>query len=85
MNKEKYYIIEISEDGDISVTENSAEDIKKLINTDKEAWDAEIVSDTCNDEMPASGDPNYWGDKRILIIKGKIVTPKPITKQYKIE
>ena len=77
MNKEQYYIVVINEDGAVSVTENSAEDITGLFNP-RGDWDAEIDPGTCNEEMPEQADPNYWGDKTVLIIKGKIVIPKPI-------
>ncbi len=84
MSEEKYYIIEVSEDGYISVTENSPEDIAKLINVEDESWEQEIVETECNSYMPNVSDPKDWS-KRILIIKGKIVAPKGVTMVTKYE
>ena len=87
MDLAKYYIIEINEDGEVRVSENTAEDMKKLLNSDPDDWDAEIDAEACNIAMPKESDPQYWGDNRILIIKGKIVAPEVVTRivSYEIE
>ena len=83
MTEEKYYIVEINEDGDISVYENSAEDMQVLINNEDEDYYGEgipeIDANDCNKTIPDDADPACW-TKKILIIKGHIVVPKAVTK-----
>lgn len=85
MSKEQYFIIEINEDGEVSVYANTAEDMAKLININlEEDLDAEIDANECNETIPEDADPNCW-EKSILIIKGKVVAPRPVAKVLKYE
>ena len=73
-----YFVIRNS-DGDTTVTEHSAEDLKEKLN--EEYWGpVEFM-----DELPSNKDTNYWGDC-ILIIKGEVVVPQPVetVTEYKI-
>ena len=67
---EKYFIISNS-DGDTTV---DVVDKETLLERIKEEYygDREVFT-----EMPSDNDTNYWGEG-ILVIKGKVVSPKPV-------
>jgi len=73
-----YFLIHCSEDGDVSVAKYEKD---ALLSAIKENYYGDIGF---FDKMP---DENiqYWGNK-VLIIKGEIVTPKPVEviKKYEI-
>ena len=59
-------------DGDTRVSQHSAEEIQSLLNEeDAPGWLTNAMTEITDP------DTNYWGGK-VLIIKGEIVTPKPI-------
>ena len=67
--KEMYYIIHNGE-GDTTVEEVTKEELLKRI---EEHYYGPVG---CLDSCPVDSDTNYWGEN-ILIIKGRVVTPKP--------
>ena len=74
----KYFVISVSEDGDVSVTQHTKEELEREMN--EHGWpDPEI----CRDDT--GGDPQEWGEKRYLIIKGEIVKPRPIEVVKQVE
>lgn len=77
-----YYFIHCNEDGDICVVEYMKDEL--LGDIEEEYWGDGDLS--FFDSMPNETDPMYWGDK-ILLIKGKIVTPQPVkvVDKYDIE
>ena len=77
---ETYFVIRNS-DGDTYVDTMNKEELLKRINDDYYGVGLKIF-----DKLPKSSDTNYWDDG-ILIIKGCLVSPKPITKitEYTIE
>lgn len=72
-----YFIIYISEDGDLSIDKLDKAILLERIN---EGYWGSIKF---NDSFPGK-DPNHW-DKPALIIKGNIVVPKPVTLVEKYE
>jgi len=66
-----YFVLYISEDGDFSVDQLDKDLLLDRIN-DKYYGDVEF------NDIITDRDPNCW-KKPILIIKGDIVTPTPIT------
>lgn len=71
-----YFLIECDEDGEISVCKYKKEELLDLINdNDDMVFMSEIID----------SDPNYWGNK-CLIIEGEIILPKPktVVKEYDI-
>lgn len=73
MEEEKYYVISTSADG-IYVHEMTKEHLLKELGEDASGFDPHDVLD----EIPSDADPDYWGDS-LLIIKGKVVSPKAVT------
>lgn len=67
---DKYFVIHNGE-GDTTVTEFTKEKLIKALEDNN--WGEGIEALTTIKER----DTNYWGG-RILIIKGNIVTPKPV-------
>lgn len=72
-----YFFIYCSEDGDVSVQQYEKADIERCI-TEKDYGDIGYF------EKLEESDPQYWDDKA-LIIKGEIVTPKPVRTVEKFE
>lgn len=75
--KEIYYIISNS-DGDTTVRAVTKEELLRDLN------DGEYKN--VFTEFPNNPDTNYWGED-VLIIKGKMVSPKPehVVTKYNIE
>jgi hypothetical protein len=71
-NMEKYFIIQ-NNDGDTRVECVTKEILLEGINDDY--YGTEAFLDGC----PIENDTNYWGSS-ILVIKGKVVSPKAKTK-----
>ena len=77
--EETYFVINNS-DGDTSVTQLTKQQLLEAIKENywgkKEAFPG----------LPKDGDTNYWGES-ILIIKGKIVQPRPekVVTRYNID
>ena len=73
-----YFLIHCSEDGDVSVTPYEKDDLLRAIKN-KDYGPIEFM------ENINYGDPQYWGNKS-LIIKGEIVIPKPkkVVEEYEI-
>lgn len=80
-NMEKYYII-CNMDGDTNVEEITKEELLKRLQPDEDG----NLYYGCHEFMSkiTQTDTNYWGDD-LLIIKGSIVTPKPIEVVTKYE
>ena len=76
--EEKYFVIHNGE-GDTTVREYTKEQL--LAEIEENAW-----GDAIPIEKIVDADTNYWGGD-ILIIKGKIVTPKPkeVVTKYEVE
>jgi len=68
----KYFVISVSEDGDVSITEHTKEDLEKQLSED--CWPP---ADAIRDDIKAHN-PNRWGNLRYLIIKGEIVVPEAV-------
>jgi len=68
---EMYYVVHNS-DGDTTIEQMTKEELAQRIN-DK-YWGEGVVF---FDGFPAEPDTNYWG-RKVLIIKGALVHPKPI-------
>lgn len=72
----KYYVFSVSEDGDVSITEHTKEELEKSMKD--ENWpNAELCRDTVKDRHDMN-DPMAWGHRRYLIIKGEIVQPTAV-------
>lgn len=69
----KYFVISISEDGDIRITEHSKKELERQMSGE----DGYPAADDIREEI-GEADPNYWGSKGTLIIKGEIVQPKAV-------
>ena len=77
--EDTYFVIHNS-DGDTTVEAVNKEELLERI---EENYYGEVLP---FDRLPQNNDTNYWGN-RILIIKGKIVSPvaKQIITKYNIE
>lgn len=71
MEEENYYLISISEDGDIRVDVVKPDVLLAEINAEEDGIPADSFGDHIEDT-----DPNYW-KHRHLLIKGRIVVPEP--------
>ena len=69
-----YFIIRSNADGEVSVNIMDKEDLLEAINPDCDGY-SEIEEVLTEENLDDNNDPNYWGDKT-LIIKGEIVIPK---------
>jgi hypothetical protein len=80
-----YFVISVSEDGDVSVRRMSRQQILKDLNDENSGLKAEKVFEG----NPKESDPNYWEreGKDTVIIKGELVSPKAIkiVEKYEIE
>ena len=78
MENSKYYVIHNGE-GDTTVDELTKEELLKRLN---ERWYGDIP---CMKSVPEDS-TDYWG-ARLLVIKGKVVTPLPVEKvtEYDVE
>ena len=76
---ETYFVINNS-DGDTTITELTKEQLLKAIQ--ENYWGKKGIFNT----LPKDLDTNYWGEN-ILIIKGRVVEPKPeqVITKYNIE
>lgn len=76
---EKYFVISNS-DGDTTVTVLTKEQLLKALK--ENYWGNKEIFET----VPNDLDTNYWGEG-IVIIKGKVVTPKAeqVVTKYNIE
>ena len=70
MTEETYFVIHCSEDGDVSVNHYTKDELLEAL--EGEDYGADIGF---HDSLERH-DPQYWG-RKILIIKGSIVVPKP--------
>tara|TARA_R100001594_G_scaffold121248_2_gene157050 strand:- start:338 stop:565 length:228 start_codon:yes stop_codon:yes gene_type:complete len=66
-----YFVIK-NTDGDTIVSSMTKEVLEERLNEDWYGTDVKFLN-----EIPKNNDTNYWGED-ILIIKGDIVTPKPV-------
>jgi hypothetical protein len=72
MDTENYYVLIVNEDGEVFISGEKKEEIGELIN---EYGGIDACADS--EYLDNNSDLAYWGEKSVLIIKGKIVTPKP--------
>lgn len=79
-SEEMYFII-CNSDGETTVDQVSKEELKKRIDG---SWYG-ALEDVLK-AVPRNADTNYW-DGKILIIKGKVVCPKPVkvVERFEIE
>lgn len=75
-----YFLITAS-DGDVRIYEGDREEIIGQLDFDEET--GEMIS------MPFVGrahsaDPLHWPAHRVLIIKGAVVTPRPVSVKYEL-
>ena len=88
MGEEAYFIISNS-DGDTHVRMLTKAEMAERLKEDAENGDNSC--DIYFDEMPLKSDTNYWandgGDTVSLIIKGRVVSPKPKNRvtEYEID
>jgi hypothetical protein len=66
-----YFVIKCSEDGDVSFERLDAAELTKRLSQDYYGEDVEWSGSA------PDPDSQYWG-KRAVIIKGELVTPKPV-------
>ena len=71
MGEEDLYYLIRNVDGDTTVFEYTKEQLMKLLNEDYIDLNIDFF-----DTIPLRNNTNYWGNN-ILIVKGKIVKPKP--------
>jgi len=86
MAEGKYFVLHSSEDGTSMSIFNYEELIKEVLNTDDgEAYFG--TSKTMTEEEAKKDGMEYWPSDKILIIKGKVVIPKPIkvVKEFEVE
>lgn len=80
MEKNEYFVITRSEDGEVSVTPTTE---KKLLKAFDDGW---YENSNILDYFPEDRNPQYWtGSHVVLIIKGEIVVPKAKEKVIKYE
>ena len=81
-----YIVITASEDGDIRISKFDKAALGKMIN-DIEEGDYNTDDFMTEKDLRTNPDPMYWGPNKILIVKGKIVVPKPvkIVSAYEVE
>ena len=71
---EKYFVIECSEDGGVFIeVYDYVEKLEEILNS------GDLYGAFIEDLTRMNGNPQYWGDNEILIIKGKAIQPKPKT------
>jgi hypothetical protein len=78
-----YFVIQNSE-GDTTVTRFTKEELETAIAA--KDWGDKIQFHNDDYDVLESADTNYWGNK-ILIIKGRVVEPQPVTvvKTYTVD
>jgi hypothetical protein len=79
MNDE-YFLFSIDEDGDMRI---KTIDTNELLSDLVEEGSGYEIKDF-RDNIVGGNDPQYW-KKRHLLIKGKIIVPKPVQKVTKFE
>ena len=91
---DKYFVITTGEDGTYVYSYTKKELLKEITPDDKLLKNGEEPRYCCSyydfltpDEYEKEKDPNYWKEDKTLIIKGRIVVPKPvdIIKRMEIE
>lgn len=89
--EDSYIVIHCSEDGDISVDQYSKEDLlRRVLGSEESSPQGYYGTVNCFGHIPGS-DPMMWrsraGGDGILVIKGRIVQPKPVQRvtEYEIE
>jgi len=80
--EENYFVISAS-GGDVYIAEIDKAEMERRIN-DK-YYGSGNFRDEVGDTIGEDYDVNYWGDPSYICIKGKIVTPRPVTTVTKFE
>lgn len=68
---ENYIIVHVDHDGEVSVEQVSGVELRKRLN---ERYYSDV---TILDRIPDT-EPAYWPGSSLLIIRGDIVTPRPV-------
>jgi len=69
-----YFVISCNDDGEVSVEPFEKDGLLRYIEEEGYNGESDFI-----DMDRFTQDPQYWGG-RLLIIKGEIVVPKPVTK-----
>jgi hypothetical protein len=77
---EDYFLITVS-DGEVRVIQGT--EATTLATLDKDEESGEITERLFEPNSPRDRDPMYWGG-RSLIIRGSIVTVKPVSVKYEL-
>ena len=78
-----YFYIYCNEDGETRVREMEPEEILSELIDDNDREDPDVEMNQFWTTAPEDSDPCYWKGKR-LIIKGEIVTPRPVSVRYEL-
>lgn len=76
------YFLVTSSNGEIRIHEGSSEEILSYLETDEDSGEFVDSAFGSGEQFPA--DPMYWGDNRVMIIKGEVVTPRPVSVKYEL-
>ena len=77
-----YFVITV-EDGQVridSVTSDAA--VLELLDFDEET--GKLLSEPFATSESIDLDPGYWKKNQVLIVKGEVVTPKPVAVRYEL-
>lgn len=80
----EYFMITVNSDGEVRVYNDSRPEaiIRHL---DKDEDTGELTSEPFGPYDGFDIDPQEWDDGRVLIIKGEVVVPKPVSIDYELE
>ena len=76
--EEQYFVITQS-DGDVNIDAITRSELEQRLRKDEDGdcyYGSNIVF---KKNILEHGVPSYWGDRSVLIIKGKIVVPEPVS------
>jgi hypothetical protein len=80
MPEETFVVISCSEDGDVRIQEWSKKDL-----LEKVLGEHYYGTTECFTRMPRHNDPQEWGERKLLILRGGVVVPKPVETVTKYE
>lgn len=83
--EDTYFVISVSEDGDVSVCPCMKQELLRQLTPDKDGYRELKAEDVLT--KVSEKDPQYWGRQggRHLIIKGKIVSPQAVERVLTFE
>lgn len=76
------YFLITSSDGEVCIREGSADEILGYLETDEDT--GEFVDSAYEPGQSFPSDPMYWRDNHVMIIRGEIVTPRPVSVKYEL-